>query len=567
MDAEVNPFHELYVTEAAKPEEFVQLFSPFLVEHALLLFQHGNVVVKGTQGSGKSMLLNLLKPEIRWAYHKTGTPFSVPERLSSFVGAGIHLRKSGIMDIGQLPLGTNPSEDEQMFPLYFADFLNYWIVRDVIRSVRYMAQQSHFFKEVRDFTRANLFARMLSKERCWFGYLDGVTDLAGLYSTIDGRLAAYKRFHQANPARLPELIKSTKTSIAEPIFRVASCLRKSGVIHEEIPIFVRIDEIEQLYRSDDLRPTLGVQYRRVINKALSMREAKISFRLGTRRYAWSDDITIYGGKTAMEIERDYRVIDIDDILRRKENVKWIFPDFAEDIFRRRLAFAKLPMDPNTKHTLRTIMRATPKAPMAAAEYAGNSEARRALKFEKFWPKHWIIFLTNLFNEDPLSAKLAEAWLRQGKHAEIALKLRKRPPKKGSYPWERTYWKKERVRQALMQLAARCAQRLMWSGEENIIALSTGSTLMFVSLCQHIWDAFLRSERGKPRKERTDLLVSGIDRRVQAVAIQTASTYWYNKIAEQPGGSDRKRFIDRVGRVLYESLINDQIGRASCRERV
>jgi hypothetical protein len=266
---------------------------------------------------------------------------------------------------------------------------------------------------------------------------------------------------------------------------------------------------------------------------------------------------IYGSETAMEMERDYRVIDIDDILRRKENVKWIFPRFAEDIFQRRLTFAKVPIDPNAKHTLRTIMRATPKPPVAAAEYAGNSKALRALKFEKYWPKHWTTFLANLFDKEPLSAKLAEAWLRQGTYAEIKSKLKRRPPKTGSYPWEGTYWKKERVRQALMQLAARCAQRLMWSGEENIIALSTGSTLMFVSLCQHIWDAFLRSERGKQKKERTDLLLSGLDRGVQAVAIQTASTYWYHKIAEQPGGSDRKRFIDRVGRVLYESLINDR----------
>jgi hypothetical protein len=43
-----NPFHDLYVTETARPKEFVQLFSPNLVPHALLLFQPGNLVLKGT---------------------------------------------------------------------------------------------------------------------------------------------------------------------------------------------------------------------------------------------------------------------------------------------------------------------------------------------------------------------------------------------------------------------------------------------------------------------------------------------------------------------------------------
>ena len=557
MDKEINPFQELYVTEAAQPEEFVQLFSPFLVEHTLMMFQHGNVVVKGTQGSGKSMLLNLLKPDIRSAYHKTGIGFPVPSRLSRFIGAGINLTRSGSMDIGQIPIGHDREEDKRLFPLYFADFLNYWIVRDVINSVMYMAEYPEVFTEINNVSRIDKFARLLANDNCWFGYLKNVTDIQSLRTRLDERLTHYRLFHQANQRRLPEELKSSKTRISIPISITAEYLEKSGVIHKDIPVFIRIDQIEALHRSDDLRPDLGVQYRRIINKALSMRDPRVSYRVGARTYTWREDILIYGTETPMELERDYRVIDLDDIVRRKENVKWIFPEFAEDIFARRLSFAKIPVDIKSKGALKTIFGQTPEPESVADEYVGNNDAARALKLEKVWPKHWLKFLETLFERNRLSAKLAEAWLRQGRGEEVIKEKLSAPPPEKDFPWERTYWKKERVRQALMQLAARCAQRLIWSGKDSVVALSTGSTLIFVSVCQHIWDAFLRAERGKPEKAKTNILVTGIDRRVQAVGIQTASTYWYHKIAEQPGGSDRKRFIDRLGRLFYERLINDR----------
>ncbi|RZJ78267.1 MAG: hypothetical protein EOO47_14345 [Flavobacterium sp.] len=62
MAIRINPFHELYVGESVGPDKFVGLFSNVIVEHALSLFQPGHVVLKGLPGSGKSMLLNLLKP-------------------------------------------------------------------------------------------------------------------------------------------------------------------------------------------------------------------------------------------------------------------------------------------------------------------------------------------------------------------------------------------------------------------------------------------------------------------------------------------------------------------------
>ena len=75
MGSRINPFHELYVTESIGPDSFVKLFSDALVVHTLALFKPGNVVLKGLPGTGKSMMLSLLKPSIRLAYKRSNNKF------------------------------------------------------------------------------------------------------------------------------------------------------------------------------------------------------------------------------------------------------------------------------------------------------------------------------------------------------------------------------------------------------------------------------------------------------------------------------------------------------------
>lgn len=552
MDQLINPFHELYVTETARPEEFVRLFSDSLLPHALLLFQPGNVVLKGTQGSGKSMLLNLLTPEIRCAYHRAGKPLPVPEKLSRFIGAGINLTRSGVLDIGQRPITNDSQEDERLFPMFFADFVNYWIVRDIIRSLQTMQANPAIFPYVHS-GHNDAFAKLLASQECWFGYLEKVVSLGELRSRMDERLASYRAFHVANLKRLPQDLIDSKTSIGEPISRAVECLWRAGALDSDTPLFVRIDQHEVLSRSDDLRPTLGIEYRRIINKALGTRDPRLSYRIGTRRYAWRDDLNIYGTTMSLEILRDYRIIDMDELLRRKEDSgTWLFPKFAEDIFRRRLEHAGCEI--SEAGWLRQVMGATPKPADAARSYVGTTEPDRALKIEAAWPEEWKMFLRELYRRDPLSAKLAEGWMRQ-KASE--LKVQSEPPPEKDYPWDRPYWRKERIRQALFQLAARSAQRPVWSGTESIVALCMGGTLVFVSVCQHIWDVFLRSQMGVPDDKRHDPIKSGIPHKIQALGIFTASVYWYQKISEQPGGGERRRFIDYLGRLFYTSLMDDR----------
>ena len=91
MTMQINPFFEVYVGDRLTSSEFVGIFSPFLVEYAQALFLPGNVVVKGIQGSGKSMLLTLLKADVRREYGRAEAQFPVQGSTGDFIGAGINL--------------------------------------------------------------------------------------------------------------------------------------------------------------------------------------------------------------------------------------------------------------------------------------------------------------------------------------------------------------------------------------------------------------------------------------------------------------------------------------------
>jgi hypothetical protein len=550
---DTNPFQELYVTDNPDPGVFVALFSHYPVRHATALFRPGNVIVKGTQGSGKSMLLNLLKPEIRLAYAQAGVEFPVK---APFIGAGINLTRSGALDMGQRPLSSSDRDDELIFPLYFADFLNYYIVRDILASIVVMAENPVAFKDLVVADKLDEFARELATQDCWFEYLSNAGDFDALCARIDHRISTYRGFHQFNND-LPEEIHRTKTGIGEPIARTAILLKRVGVVPQRTAVLVRIDQVERLYRSDVLRPNLGHQYRRIINKAVGLRDMRVSYRIGTRRYAWEDDLTIYGTSDKLEHIRDFRTIDLDEMLRRREHVKtWIFPAFAEDVFRRRLQHAGYPDLP--PDSIRRVFGTTMPAEQSAQQYAANAEPQRVLRLGADFSSEWKEYLEALFRTDPLAATLAAAWKRQksessrrsGVTSEVPL------PAPGHEPSTRPYWKKERVRQCLLQMAARNGQRLKWAGKEHLLGLSSGNISIFISLSHEIWDSFLRAERRKDGLARRDPVGQGIQADVQAVAIQTAGAYWYHKITEQPKGDDRQRFVEVLGRLFRSWLLDD-----------
>ena len=99
-----NPFSKL--DNAEMELRFVDFFSDCSVTSCAELYKPGNVILYGIEGSGKTMLLNLLKPEIRIAYLQKNIKFPVSDK---FLGAGINFTRSGLLDVGSRIVPNKPT--------------------------------------------------------------------------------------------------------------------------------------------------------------------------------------------------------------------------------------------------------------------------------------------------------------------------------------------------------------------------------------------------------------------------------------------------------------------------
>lgn len=551
-----NPFHELYVTEGINDQEFVELFSPQLVRPALALFRPGNVVLTGDPGSGKTMLLSLLKPEIRLAYARSGVKFPVPEEASVFIGAGINLTRSGATDFMQRPfLSDDGTPDALVGALSFGDFLNFWVVDDVLNSLEvlvdvceYDARSPALAQLAANWSKRDEFARRVAAEDCWFGYLAGVDSMTELRARVRERINHYRNYLMFNVEQLDPSVATTKTSVGEPVSRVARLIHEVGLLPDTSPVLVRVDQMELLKDISSGSPELRVGIRGVVNKLLSLRDPHVSYKMGVRRYGWRDELRILGSETKLERDRDYALIDIDHVLRRKENLAWsLYRGFAKDVFRRRVEYAGFSIP--SSDPLAYVLGASPTPEERARVYAG-SRGKDIIKIEGDWSPRWVQLISDAAERSPLEGRLAEAYLRQKLAGSKQGKVSEpKPP----YPWdERKYWRKERVQQALLQIAGRSGQRIRWWGEDDVLKLSGSSILAFVTLCQHIWSMWLMSET-----QGLESRVPGpIPATVQSVGILAASSDWYKKISESPGGELRHQFVGVLGHLFHRQLYSD-----------
>ncbi|MEC3881919.1 ORC-CDC6 family AAA ATPase [Parapedobacter sp. 10938] len=552
MENRRNPFHEIYLTESIGSESFVRLFSPYLVDKTLALFEPGHVILKGLPGTGKSMLLSLLKPSIRKAYARNNIDFPVPENLNKFIGAGINLRRSGVSDFGQRPVDKAKGFEES--PYYFADYLNYWIVLDILESIEELGEETALAEQIGiDVNEKNLhvFSEALSSDPCWNGYLSEIKSYRELKARLDQRIRFYRNFLNYNSDAIPEEIKSTKTVIGFPMTVLAKTLRESNVISDKTEIFVRIDQYEELAWLEDIPNHPEKVYQQMVHKLLAMRDTSVSYRLGTRHFAWDVRGNIFGTSARLEKGRNYIDISIDSLLKRKENRRtWVFPDFAEDILQRRINLSGLKYSDSQKKGVLALAFGRSGKPSAKARLYIKSDKKKAIKVEKDWPAPWNEFLNNLAEEDPFNARLAEAWVRQkGKQKQSVMY---NIPLSKPYPWEKQWWKKERSEQALIQIASRNNQQLMWFGKEDILSLCGSNILAFLQLCRSIWDVWIRDTYNI---EQTDSLPQ-FDSEIQSVGVIETSNAWYENISLEKGGRDRKTFINFLGSLFYKTLVED-----------
>jgi hypothetical protein len=557
-----NPFHTLYLTEGADEVDLPPVFSPVLLPHVGPLFLPGNVVLKGMQGTGKSMLLSLLETNVRLAFwNNSEHQYPLADEQSRFVGAAINLSKSLALKLNELKFSADRDENIQRSQAVFSDFFNSWIVRDVLISLRRLMTDGATAQlraigitgNARSLDKA---AALLSRdESCAF--LRELKSAEDVEKHLTKRLRAHLDLVNSlnRDKRLPDEVEQTLTHAGEPISAATRALRSAKVIESDVSVLITVDQFETLLRKrqDDGDERKHKRFFDVIDDLIANRDRTVSYRLGSRPNALLEK---------SEPLRDYHDINLDAILQRPEHSKnAVFPRFAEDVFVRRLAVSEFKELATVKTPLKHTFGQSPAAAKRAKLCASQKNPEKAIRCDAGWPKEVCKFLTDLGKEDVLSAKLGEVWFRQQFTKQTKSvntdEVPFDPDEVFDRPWEsRQWWKKERMALAVLQIAAANAQRVCFFGESDIIALSGENILAFVSICREIWESWGRTqaESGLSAKDEP---IPPFDERRQEAGIREASAEWHKKIAASPQGNTLQRLIDTIGNRLHEQLIKDR----------
>ncbi|WP_144113004.1 hypothetical protein [Paraburkholderia sp. BCC1886] len=552
-----NPFHDLWVTEILDPWAYVRMFSPILVSDTEELFSRGHVVLKGRQGSGKSMLLNLLETSTRVAYAHSQTKYPVPLKQRQFISAGVQLSRENSSLVAARSAELPENQRANIVAANFADYLNSLLCLDLLKNVSYLAQEQAKDHKILEEVPVNLtgecqlslFAALFKGEG-WSGFVDEkCATIDRAIECLEDRLRAHKNYFNLNIDKLPDEIETSRSTAGVPMAELASALRESGILPIETLVLLRIDQHEELFELE--RHTgLGHVFRQVINSALARRDPRVAYRIGTRHYAWKADLTAWGSGAPLEELRDYSVVDLDAILRRGEHTKkWKFPTLAKDVLRKRLEGAGFKVDGNDMEVL--FGRSMEPADRARRYIGGSKSLVRA---ESSWAPEWKSYLDSLWNGgDPLEARFGEAWLRQ------AIQKRRRIAQNGmqatGLPWRKSpWWVKERNEIALMQLAGERQQALVWSGERQIIDLAGHNILAFMTICKTVWATWQRRNPGDADK-RSALPRFSVDD--QVIGITEASQIWFKKIQVGLEADQRTRLVTVLGGWFRRRMLEDQ----------
>lgn len=544
-----NPFHDLWLTEHLTPGGFVRLFSPMVAMGHEILFSAGNIVVKGRQGSGKSMLLSLLDTETRIAYARAGLPY--PGRASRpFISAGVNLTRENVRLVVARIDEVEISQRERRAAALFSDYVNYLLAADLIKNILGLAHEQAVDQVLVDEIRINVspeaerrFVESIIKSESWVGYLNGCGSIQDISDRIKYRLTSYNRYFNYN-GDLDGTISSSGTELGRPIAEIAEALRVEGILPPDAMVFLRLDQHEELYVLERASG-FGAVFRQVINRALAMRDPRLSYRIGTRHYAWDDSIAVWGSGASLENLRDYSSIDIDEYFKRPESksVKWEFPEFAEDVFRRRLTAAGYDLSGQIyAKPLEYVFGKTPLPAARARCYTAGSPPQA--RVDSGWHESWVELLNELWKSDPLSARLGEAFLRQRNQVRSGMAYKAVPA--GELPWEtkaKRWWRKERLEVAAMQIASERNQSLIWGGSKHIVELAGWNILPFMTVCKTVWGAWNRNVESHTLKGSPPPQI-GISE--QTVGILEASKIWFEKLQEGIYGDRRKRLVSNLG---------------------
>ena len=556
-----NPFSELYLSEAIEdPILYSRWFSPaILTGQTEGLFRKENTVLRGSNGTGKTMLLRLLSSSVREAYLNNPGDFRLPDALRSSIGLSVNFLHAGFGSLGRRRLRKDQEANEEQWTFLFADLLNYYVVASLLETLAFLKKDGRGVADEiaarLECVRLDAFACCLASHPCWFGALQDVKDFGALRERVRRRIESYGSFVNWNTNALAPGIRSTKSSIGQPILAARDALRRTEVLDERVALIVTLDQYESLYHVDygsatPEAPRMGSAFCRVVNSLLALRAPAVFCKIGVRHYAWGRELRGLNTDQSLERKRDYELIDLDEVLRRQENTKsWIFPRFAADVAARRIAASKGGSSGDYVSWFeKKLERLQPDEEIQKYDRGGKEGlvpySRDAVA------EGWREALGRMYGSSKYRAKLAEAWTRQrlGRGGELGDAPRESDM---DMPWDREWWQKERREALLTQVASECQQRKLYAGWETLLTLSGANVLIFINLCREIWDHWQRAQS----KAREPIEVISAD--VQSQAVRIVAAGWLEKQEEFPNGGTRRRFVERLGIAIRKEIIADR----------
>ena len=571
MTSVINPFHRLYLTEGVGEVDIPSLFSPVLVPYVTQLYLPGNVVLRGMEGTGKTMLLSLLDTKVRLAFwsHPDGQAdgdFAKGDPLAPdvrrYVGAGINLSNSKAFKLNEIRVSKDREENIRLSRAYFGDFVNCWVLRDLFASIETLIKELTARKDFEklaeigvtsDARKLNTAVKVLARDSA-SPFLTRVRTVSEMRQTLEVRLDSYLQLVSNPRCVLSPEIDKTRRLLGTPITAATQALKSVGVLTADTTVIVTIDQFEQLVRRDPLDGD-DEKNRRFIHEVedlFSLRVPDVSYRIGTRPNATLK---------RCDSVRDYVLLDLDQILQRKEHSSQaVIRGFAEDAFRRRIAMSDIPHKCEiavSSAPLKMVFGVSPKV-ADRGRLCQPDKPEKVLRLEKRWPAGVRSWLKRLARKDVVAASLGEAWVRQqcAKNESLTVSNWDDP---NTLPWElpaKRWWKKERLPLASLQIAAANAQRLVYFGESDIIQLSGDNIVAFICICREIWECDARYRVGKIATE-SGRDFEKFDEKRQAEGIRDASRIWHDKMKQRANGETMQRFVDELGKRLHKQLIEDR----------
>ena len=287
-------------------------------------------------------------------------------------------------------------------------------------------------------------------------------------------------------------------------------------------------------------------------KMLSERGQQVSYRIGARPYSLYPDFATFRTGSAAEEMRNFKIIDIGEILGAKEARpgSGLFKEFCEDVFRRRLSYA----GPKSKRLLTTVFGKNETPEQKARRYV-RSNRTNVVRSQDRLDEEYRAVLAGVAKRDPLSARLGVAWVlqraarKQVDISPVGNRIGAVESASSSVVEEGTY-----SAGAAPDCGGPAATYEVVRAEGHCLPVGEKHPGVPEHLPVHL---------GRVQEVRSDSCANetppeGIPENIQDVGIHEASSYWFRKIKADPnGGDDRHRFIGVLGTELRSGLRNDR----------